>query len=87
MTRQDLIEKGYNDVIIFDNTMGYDYDGCIIKITKNKRAVYSYSKMVEFLVEKEGMTEEDAIDWIEYNTIRALNYNQSKYKPIIKYDL
>ena len=39
--------------------------------------------MVEFLVETEGMTEEDSADFISYNTIRSLGYGQNGITPIV----
>ena len=38
MTRQDLCDKGYKDVIVFENE---DYEGCIVGVTTNNEAVYS----------------------------------------------
>ena len=42
--------------------------------------------MVEWLVKTEGFTEEEAMEWIDYNTIRALTYAGSK-APIIMFPL
>ena len=42
--------------------------------------------MVGWLVETQDFTQEDAIEWIEYNTIRALPYMGSD-APIIMYRL
>ena len=42
--------------------------------------------MIEWLVEKDGITQEEAIEWIEYNTIRAIPYAGSK-APIVMYDI
>ena len=42
--------------------------------------------MVEWLVETEGFTIEEAVEWIEYNTIRALPYMEEG-APIIMYPL
>ena len=38
------------------------------------RVVYDYEKMIEYLREQNGMDYEDAVEWIDYNTIRALPY-------------
>ena len=43
------------------------------------------NKMVEWLMETDGMTQEDAVDFIDYNTIRALPYFTNS--PIIMYPL
>jgi hypothetical protein len=33
--------------------------------------VYSYEKCVDILIEKQGMTYEDAIEWMEFNVVDA----------------
>ena len=72
---------GYDDVIIFSD---YSYDTALIGVTHDDRAVYDYDKMVEWLVENEDFTEEDAIEWIDYNTLRALPY-AGPGSPIVVY--
>jgi hypothetical protein len=42
--------------------------------------------MVEWLCDEEGCTAEEAVEWIEYNTIRALPYFGDD-APIIMYPL
>lgn len=42
--------------------------------------------MVDWLVEKEGFTDIDAMEWIDYNTIRALPYI-GEDAPIIVYPI
>lgn len=74
-----LLENGYDDVIIFRNP---DYDSAIIGVSTDNQAVYDYDKMVEHLVNNEGMTEEEAADFISYNTVRALPYMGENH-PII----
>lgn len=39
-----------------------------------KKVVYDYNKMVECLMNEDGMPEEEAVEYIEYNTIRTLPY-------------
>ena len=46
----------------------------------------SYDKMVKWLIEEEGFEETDAEEWINYNTIRALDYAGSD-SPIIMHAL
>ena len=84
MTDREKIENaGYEDVVLLEN---YSYDGALIGVTEDNRAVYDFDKMVIWLVETEGFTEEDAVEWIEYNTIRALPYFGPE-APIIMYAL
>lgn len=66
-----ITDAGYEDVVVFAND---EYDTAFIGITDDGRAVYDYDKMVEYLMERDGMTDTEAIEWIEYNTIRALPY-------------
>ena len=85
MTDKEKIEElGYEDVVVFDN---YSYDGAMIGITTDNRAVYDFDKMVAYLSHEEGFTDEtEAIEWIEYNTIRALPYFGNE-APIIIYPM
>lgn len=71
MSVKSLLEElGYEDVIIFD-----DYgEETLIGVDSNNRAVYDYDKMIEWLIENWECTYEEAIDWIEYNTVRSLPY-------------
>lgn len=77
MTRQDLCDRGYEDVIVFENE---DYEGCIIGVTTNNEAVYSKRRMIEWYVEKNHCSEEEALEWIEYNTEGSIGFEGS---PII----
>jgi hypothetical protein len=75
--------NGYEDVKYLTN---YSYDTALIGVTEDNRAVYDFEKMVEWLVESEGFTSEEAVEWIEYDTVRALPYFGEK-APIIMYPL
>ena len=76
-----LEDHGYEDVVIFEN---FGYDGALIGVTHDNRAVYDYDLMVEWLMETEGFSYEEAVEWIDYNTIRALPY-AGENAPIIMY--
>lgn len=69
--RDLLVELGYEDSTIFDAP---DYDAAIIGTDENSRVVYDYDKMVECLMEEDGIDYEEAVEFIDYNTIRALPY-------------
>lgn len=81
MSVKSLLEElGYEDVIIFD-----DYgEETLIGVDSNNRAVYDYEKMAEWLIENWECTYEEAMDWIEYNTIRSLPY-VGEGAPIVVY--
>ena len=83
MTANDkLAEAGYEGIVIFTSP---SYDDALVGVSEDNRAIYDFDKMVEGLVKHDGMTEEEAIEWIEYNTVRSLPYNEAA--PIILYRL
>jgi hypothetical protein len=71
------------DAIVFDNM---SYDSSIIGVTTDGRVVYDYDKMVEELMQDEEWSYEEAVEWIDYNTIRSLPYAGDN-APIIMYKL
>lgn len=84
MTAEDrLILNGYEDVTILAD---YSYDDALIGVTEDGRAVYDFDLMVEWLMRTEGWTQDEAVEWIEYNTIRALGY-MGDDAPVIMYPL
>ena len=80
---EKLLDAGYDYVVLFEN---YSYDDALIGVTDEGRAVYDFDKMVEWLVTTQSMDPEAAIEWIEYNTIRALPY-AGPDGPIVMYSL
>ena len=74
-------DAGHEDVLLLED---YSYDDALIGVTEDGRAVYDFNKMVAWLMETEGFSQDDAIEWIEYNTIRALPYFGPE-APIIMY--
>lgn len=76
--RDALCDMGHEEALLFDNP---DYDEAIVGVTDEGQVVYDYDKMVQILVERDGYEEMEAIEWIEYNTIRALPYY--KNPPIV----
>ena len=78
----DIRSKLNPNTIVFDNQA---YDSAIIGMTFDGRAIYSYELMVEELID-EGFSEQDALDWIDYNTIRALPYIGER-APLIVHEI
>jgi hypothetical protein len=82
MTAKEKLENdGWEDVIIFSD---FSYDDALIGVSIDNRAVYDFDKMVEWLMFTEDFSYDEAVEWIEYNTIRALPYMGSA-APIIIY--
>ena len=78
LIRDALCEMGHEEALLFD---GPDYDEAILGVTEEGQVVYDYDKMVQILVERDGYEELEAIEFIEYNTIRALPYFENA--PIV----
>lgn len=67
--RERLCELGYEDAIVLEG-----FDDAIIGTLDDGRAVYSFDRMVDCLVRVDGMTYEEAVEYICFNTLRALPY-------------
>lgn len=77
------LRKGLPDgTLILDNA---SYDNSIVGITFDGRLIYSYGRMVEEYAEENNCSEVDAIEWIDFNTIRSLPYMGDK-APIVMYE-
>lgn len=81
--RERVEEAGFEDVDLFDK---FNYDGALIGVTSDNRAVYDFDKMVQWLIDNEKFSYEDAVEWIYYNTIRSLQYFGDT-APIIMYSI
>ena len=84
MTAEErLLYAGYDGIKYLTN---YGYDDALIGVSEDGRAVYDFEKMIEWLMNEEGWTDNEAVEWIETNTLRALPYMGSD-SPIIIYPL
>ena len=89
--RDGLLEKGYEDTILLENP---SFAEAIVGEVDG-HLVYSYEAMVESLARayrEEGVPEEEAeteaLEWIDYNTIRAIPYMKVEGKePYIMYSV
>lgn len=83
--RRDILNNiGLEESIVFENP---DYDSAIVGYDANDyRVVYDFEKMVEYLMDTNDMTYEDAVEFIEYNTIRAIPY-AGPNSPIVVYNI
>lgn len=81
--RERLADAGYEDVLIFENP---SYDDALVGVSEDNRAVYDFDKMVDWLCEHDGMPHEEAVEFIEHNTIRALPYYGAE-APIVMYSI
>ena len=81
MDPRDLLKSyGLEESIVFVNP---DYESALIGYTPDGRIVYRYSEMIRYLMETDSMSEEDAAEFIDYNTVGAYIENG----PIVMYDI
>ena len=79
----EIIEdQGYEGVVIFEAP---DYTEAFLGVTDCNRAVYDFELMVKHLCDKEQLTRMEAIEVIEFDTIRSLSYQHNS--PLILYRL
>lgn len=81
--RQAICDMDHEGVVVvYDLAFVGDADYSIVVIWFIK----DYGTMVKCLVDRDGMSETEAIEFIDYNTIRALPYAGEK-APIIMYKI
>lgn len=81
-----LEENGYDIQTLQEETLFFrnpDYTDALIGISSDYHAVYDYNRMVEWLMRTEDMEEIEAIEFIDYNTLRA--YTSKGKMPIVVY--
>lgn len=86
MTIKEQLEKYYIEdeeasIILFENP---SYDDAFIGLTLDNRAVYDYDKMIECLMKEDDISYEEAIEFIDYNSLRSLSYIGEKAPVVIQ---
>ena len=81
--RASIASLGGDDVVVMDNPA---FDNSIIGLSTDDRVVYSFEEMVYELMKDENMSYEDAVEFISYNTIRALPYLHNDAPIIMMYN-
>ena len=76
-----LIQKDFNDTVVLEEP---SYLSAILGINEEGRVIYSYEKMIQYLMLTCNMSFEESVEFIDYNTIRAIPY-MGKKSPIILY--
>lgn len=82
--RDYLVAEGHEHAGVFNCP---SYDGAIVGYTEEGAVVYDFELMVEeYLSENLNSSRDEAIEFINYNTIRAIPYmNDEMVPPIIMY--
>lgn len=84
-SRRDLlVELGLDESIVFENP---SYDSAMVGYEKGtNRIVYNFDDMVEDLMEQDDIEYDESVEFIEYNTLRALPY-MGCLAPIVMYPI
>lgn len=80
--RENCPDEELDSIIVLE---GDEFADGAIGITQDNRVVYSYDKLVEALTKHWGLEDPmEAIEWLDYNTMRDLPYMEADGKsPII----
>lgn len=76
--------RKFGDLMV-DDTVLLDpeyLDGAIVAV-KDHRAIYDYDLLVQAYQDNEDWTYEDAVEWVEYNTMNALPY-MGRLGPLVQ---
>ena len=79
-----LEAQQHEGTLFFENP---SFVKAITGITYSGQLIYDYDLMVESAMEDEGWEYEDAVDWIEYNTLRSIPYMDNGVRPIISFPI
>ena len=71
---REILAEIAPDAIIFESP---SFDDSIIGVSSEGGIVYEYEKMVEEFMKDEEVSYEDAAEFIDYNTLRALPYTRA----------
>ena len=66
-----LKAQEHEDTVFFENP---SFVKAITGITDSGQLIYDYNLMIAAAMEEEGWSCEEAVEWIEYNTLRTIPY-------------
>ena len=74
MTYEEVCKYAEDQEIELKVLSNPSFNNSIIGISYDSRVIYDFDLMIEDLMEEESIDFEDALEFIEYNTLRALPY-------------
>ena len=80
---RDYIAEENEEAVVFNVP---SYDNAIVGLSDDGRIIYDYDLMIKELTNDTALTEDEAIQYIDYNTIRTLPYIEEQVRPIILYN-
>lgn len=68
----DIIKELYKETEVDNLLIADGFDDCIIGVNSEyTKVIYSYSKCVDVLMNRDEMTKEDAVEFMEFNVVSA----------------
>ena len=68
----DRIKELYKEAEVDNLLIADGFDDCIIGVNiGHSKVIYSYSKCVDVLINRDKMTKEDAVEFMEFNVVSA----------------
>ena len=80
---RDFIAEEHKEAVVFNIP---SYDTAIVGLSDDGRIIYDYDLMIKELTNDTALTEDEAIQYIDYNTIRNLPHIEEQFRPIILYN-
>lgn len=81
--KEYLTQQCFTDTVVLESPA---YISAVVGISTDGRLIYSRDLMVKHLREQDGMTEQEANEFIDFNTVGALP-NMGEKAPIIMEEL
>ena len=78
-TRERIAEIN-PDAVLFEEEY---YDAAILGLDNEDRVVYDLNKMITAYMAANNADYIDAVEWIEYNTLRSLPYIEASARPVV----
>ena len=80
---RDYIAEEHEEAAIFNIP---SYDNSIVGITDDGHIIYDYDKMIKEFMSDNNITMAEAIEFVEYNTLRTIPYIEESVRPIIMFN-
>lgn len=81
--REFLEAQGHEETVFFENP---SFVKAITGITDSEQLIYDYDLMIAAAMEEENWEAEEAIEWIDFNTLRSIPYI-GQYHPIVSFPI
>ena len=77
---REFLRENFPESVIFDNP---EFDNSIVGISSQGNLIYDLDRMVQELAEDDNISEDEAFEFIDQDTIRLLTYISQDTKPMI----